>query len=426
MRENNPYEPLLLKLEEALESVAVVAPSVSEASSGFIPELRAALSLSDPRAANALRMDSENLRSGVEDLSTILSAGVRSEDTEASEADILRLIRNMRVRCAQAIKDRTRMMRIHTEVSADHSGDPGPSDVTEAFRIVTSRLTDAPENAALRVARVNEDGALGRVRGEVLTFSVSDKRGFDDSASRGTLFLPEDHVITLERGERVLLRHDGVAFDDGPIGKNEKLRAHVVEAQADGVMIVGPATLAVVSEEFPSLRDIWAMLSEMQTDVDGSGRVQKFIGGDNESLGFIVIVALLTLLPAAAIMAAQTDNPNPLHALLFVPSIMILTYGLKLRNKTMRTCQSVKARLLRIWPYVSGWDLNKERFNMQLYMMAIQTLRKNIRRSCDITHRPVDRVMTDASGVLHIRPLPQLPAPSPETVVNFNQRKAKA
>lgn len=85
MRENNPYEPLLLKLEEALESVAVVAPSVSEASSGFIPELRAALSLSDPRAANALRMDSENLRSGVEDLSTILSAGVRSEDTEASE-----------------------------------------------------------------------------------------------------------------------------------------------------------------------------------------------------------------------------------------------------------------------------------------------------------------------------------------------------
>lgn len=428
MRKSSPHEPLMSKLEDALQSILVWTPGLSEASSGFVPELRAALSLSDPRDANALRMDSENLRAGVEDLAIILSAGVRNDDTAAAEADILRLIRNMRLRCAQAIKDRTRMMRIHTEVSADHSGDSGPSDVTDAFRIVTSRLTDAPENAALRVSRVNEDGALGRVRGEVLTFCVSDKRGFDESASRGTLFLPEDHVITLERGERVLLRHDGVAFDDGVIGKNEKLRAHVIEAQSDGVLIVGPATLSLVSEDFPSLTETWSMLSEMEADVAGGGRLQRYLGKTDEPMGLIFIVSLLGALPGLAwlFLSIDTGTLSFFNALALLPSVSLFACAVRQRNKVMSTAKSVKTRLMDIWPYASGWDITKERFNVSLYTEAIRTLRKNIREAKDITHRPVNKIMTDAGGVLHIRPLPQLPAPLPETVIEFNQRKVRS
>lgn len=419
-----PVNELLNDLNGVLTLMQPLSPTIMSEAYGFLPELRAALSLSQTRDRNALRMDAENLLCGLTELHHVMAAGVRNSDTDAAESDVVRLIASMRVRCAQLIKDRTSLIRIHTETAAEHAGDRGMSDVTDAFRIVASRPSMTADSSALLVQSVNRSGALGRIRGHVLTFCVFDKRGFDNSAELGSLVLPENHVITLCEGERVLLRHDGISFNGGEVSDKEKSVAHVIEAQEDGVTIIGPATLSLVTSRLPELRDTVDMVSEMREDVSSCGRLRQYIGRESEPFLILLISFLMMLLPPLGFLGVSEGNTHPLHVLGFVPAAGFMTYALTQRNRVMRTAKNVKSRLMNIWTFTGRRDISEEKLRVSLYCEAINCLEHKIREAREITFRPVSKVTTDGDGTLYIRPLPQLPAP--DAVVDVNARKATA
>lgn len=78
----------------------------------LIAELRAALPIAEGRAQNALVMDLSNLVEGLRGVLSLKTSGVMNENIHLAEADLRRLVLDMRQQCARHIGERSRQVRV--------------------------------------------------------------------------------------------------------------------------------------------------------------------------------------------------------------------------------------------------------------------------------------------------------------------------
>lgn len=451
-----------------IDDLAAHIPDVQRFAPGLMADLgpllnaaRAATGVGEGRDVMILNADLDNLREGITTLVTLKSTGFASQDIVDAEKDIRLLMTDMQNRCGRILSDKSKMLRIHTQTAARRvDPDIKPQDVTDAFRTLfaSPAPVEASKNQVVTSLSLPEVGGQpGRVSGEVLFCKVQDEKDFGDAAQSDTKYLPAGHVITLRKGEQILLRNAGMAAGDKRItikDFNTGSKSVLIRAQADGVKIFGPMTLA--SSDLPDLEIVRAEAKDALNKANRKTLIRKWVSSSDTHVPAVPDYGMaeistkkvtkyagggaLVSLASAGVLGGQ-DAAQVVFVLLVGASMLGVMAGLLNLSEGFETQYSKwmpvskKTTQINLLEFIhrglcrEGFYIPRDILEIRTFMehkIAGSMAMNSIQKTCQMDLFPVRKIVTDVDqDVSVIRPQAVLPSPQTDIDLSFTPTALK-
>lgn len=417
------------ELERMLPEITIHLKALSADINPLVAELRAAIPLSEGRAQNALVMDLNNLIEGLRGVLTLKTSGVSNEDTRLAETDIRRLILDMRQQSSRHIGERSRQVRVHAEASVLRKDpDIKPRDVSDSFRVLYAQPSPPPsaheEEAVMSLGLPEAGGPIGHIVGDVLMFRRYETPLFENAAPGGTSYLPPGHMITLRRGEQILLRTAGFTLNDENLSIKKfdiNTPSFWVQAADDDVKIYGPATFHVMTS--PGIMDLLKDFEVWEKKIKRKN-ISRFAAQVSLSLVGLAVFVMLTMM---AIIAVNFDESNISSIVLLVTGVFSFffcamdSHGESAQRLFKPVCKNVKSVVER-FNFLSGAVARVTTLARQITL--VEAAKKHVLRSKSIHFYPVRKmVVNENSGDHIIRPQPLLMSTTSEVSAFYSHEK---